>query len=129
MKNMTIAILTGLLLTTVPKWTVKAQEPILRKVAATIYCSGTITADGSKVREGIAAVAPEHIGETVLIYTLERELLLIAECKDTGGATIKSGKVIDVYFDSKEAGQKFIDKTYENGGGGNVLIQFVQAEG
>ena len=98
-------------------------------MAATIYCSGHTTADGSKVREGICAVDPGNIGKTVLIYTLDRELLGIFEAKDTGGETIRNGSVIDVYFDSRESGQEFINRTYENGAKGKVLVQFIEAQG
>ncbi len=109
--------------------TVRAKEPELTEIHATIYCTGGTTADGSKVREGICAVAPEHIGETVLIYTLDRELLGIWEAKDTGGESIKKGNVIDVYFESEKAGKEFIDRTYENGAKGKVLVQYVPAAG
>ena len=105
------------------------KEPELKEVSATIYCSGHTTADGSKVREGICAVNPENIGKTVLIYTLDRELIGIFEAKDTGGATIRSGAVIDVYFESRESGQHFIEETYKNGAKGRVLVQFIDAEG
>jgi len=108
---------------------VKAEEPELKEMAATIYCSGHTTADGSKVREGICAVDPGNIGKTVLIYTLDRELLGIFEAKDTGGETIRNGSVIDVYFDSRESGQEFINRTYENGAKGKVLVQFIEAQG
>lgn len=108
---------------------VSAEEPQLERVNATIYCSGNTTADGSPIREGICAVAPDHIGQTVLIYTLDRELLGIWEAKDTGGQTIKDGHVIDVYFSSEDAGKEFIRKTYENDAHGKVLIQYVDADG
>ncbi|MBE5846210.1 MAG: hypothetical protein E7300_00860 [Lachnospiraceae bacterium] len=122
-------MLTILTLTLLFGKTVNAEEPELVEVNATIYCSGTTTADGSPIREGICAVAPEHIGETVLIYTLDRELLGIWEAKDTGGESVKKGNVIDVYFESEKAGKEFIDRTYENGAMGKVLVQYVPAAG
>lgn len=108
---------------------VNAEEPELVEVNATIYCSGTRTADGSLVREGIAAAAPEHIGQTLLIYTLDRELIGIWECKDTGGETIRKGQTIDVYFENEKNGKDFINKTYEDGARGRVLVQYVDAAG
>ena len=105
------------------------EEPELVEANATIYCSGSRTADGSPVREGICAAAPEHIGQTVLIYTLDRELIGIWECKDTGGETIRKGKTIDVYFETEKNGKDFIKKTYEDGANGRVLVQYIDAEG
>lgn len=107
----------------------ETKEPELKEMAATIYCTGKTTADGSKAREGICAVDPENMGKTVLIYTLERELIGIFEAKDTGGRTIQNGTVIDVFFESRESGQHFIEETYKDGAKGRVLVQFIDAEG
>ena len=79
---------------------------------ATAYCSGEITADGSRVREGICAAKKEWIGLTAAVY-LDKlredgthgpgEFLGYYEIRDTGGnELIKNGQCIDIYNPSLE---------------------------
>lgn len=82
-------------------------------------CAGTITATGATVREGIAAVTAEHLGDCALIYTEDGELIGLYECLDkigTGRST-----VIDVWMPSNEAGQELVSKY-----GTKVKVLFVE---
>lgn len=83
------------------------EEPVWLPMEATAYCSGEITADGSRVREGICAAKKEWIGLTAAVYLDELrkdgtngpgEFLGYYEIRDTGGnELIKNGQAIDIY--------------------------------
>lgn len=77
------------------------EEPVIFKVKATAYCTGTTTATQCRVREGIIAGKPEWFGKVAAIYEADGdnlgEFLGYFECLDTGGEAIKQGKVIDIY--------------------------------
>ena len=110
----------------------RAEEPEIIEMLATGYCDGTTCADGSKVHKGVCAVAPERIGQTAIIYTADgSEVLGIMECRDTGGQTIRSGKVIDVYFPTMEEVNEFAKRVYaaDETKKGRVRVQFLYAEG
>ena len=107
-------------------------------VMTTGYCHGTITATGTKPREGICAVRREWIGKTALVWEYgadgtQGEFLGYWECLDTGfGAdsdgdgigSIEEGKVIDMYFPTEEQVADWMELT-----GGKVYIQLIDAEG
>lgn len=80
-------------------------EPFL--IEATAYCDKGITADGSKVRDGIIAGKKEWIGKQAVIYTVREdglpEYMGIYEFKDTGGdQRIREGSCIDIWVESEE---------------------------
>lgn len=110
------------------KMSVKAMEyPEPYKIRCTVYTApeGAVTADGSKVREGIIAGKREWLGYTAIIYTLDYELIGIYEFKDTGGSkSLKNGTSVDVFCKDLDACKDWI-KTY----GDYVLIQVIYAEG
>ena len=99
---------------------------------------GDITADGSKVREGIVAGKREWLGYTCIIYENDNgkigDLIGIYEFKDTGagidtdcdgkGDSIKKGLSIDVYRDTLERCYEWIDQY-----GDYVYIQVVYGVG
>lgn len=107
-------------------------------ILTTAYCHGTITATGRVPRRGVCAVREEWIGKTVLVWECTDsntmgEFLGIWECLDTGfGAdsdddgigSIQEGRVIDMYFPTKEEVQEWMEIT-----GGRVYVQMVDAEG
>lgn len=107
------------------------EEPEWRPMEATAYCSGEITADGSRVREGICAAKKEWIGLTAAVYLDElREdgthgpgtFLGYYEIRDTGGnELIKNGQCIDIYNPSLEWCINFGRK--------NVWVVLMEGEG
>ena len=121
---------------------VKAQNkyPTPELIRCTVYTAkeGAITADGSKVREGIVAGKREWLGYTCIIYENDNgkvgNLIGIYEFKDTGagidtdgdgkGDSIKKGKSIDVYRDTLDRCYDWIDQY-----GDYVFIQVVYAVG
>lgn len=98
---------------------------------ATAYCRGEITADGSRVREGICAAKKEWIGLVAAVYLDEvkedgshgpGEFLGYYEIKDTGGnELIKNGQAIDIYNPSLEWCINFGRK--------NVWVKLTKGEG
>lgn len=70
------------------------ELPVIR---CTCYCTGTITATGKRVREGMISSSREHFGQSANLYTEAGELIGTFVCEDTGGKPIKQGKVLDVY--------------------------------
>lgn len=88
------------------------KEPVWIPMEATAYCSGEITADGSRVREGICAAKKEWIGMTAAVYldSVAEDgvhgpgvFLGYYEIKDTGGnELIQNGQAIDIYNPSLE---------------------------
>lgn len=100
-------------------------EPFL--IESTAYCHGEITADGSKVRLGIAAAKKEWLGLTAVLYEVKQDgtigaVLGYYEIKDTGGDDqIKNGTCIDIYMPEEEDCIRY--------GRQQVYIQLVYAEG
>lgn len=74
-----------------------AEIMALPVIRCTCYCTGTITATGKRVREGMIASSREHFGQSANLYTESGELIGTFVCEDTGGKPIKQGKVLDVY--------------------------------
>lgn len=78
------------------------------EMKATAYCLRGQTASGTQTRYGICASKKEWIGRTVSIYTKYNGFYLgTYVIEDTGGEAIKSGKVIDLWFPSKELCDQF----------------------
>ena len=119
---------------------VHAQYPTPQLMRCTVYTGyeGSVTADGSKVREGIVAGKSEWLGYTCIIYENNNgkvgKLIGIYEFKDTGagidtdgdgkGDSIKNGKSIDVYRNNLDRCYDWVDKY-----GDYVFIQIVKAAG
>lgn len=78
---------------TVPDPTVMSL-PLIR---CTCYCTGSITATGKRVQEGMIASSRDHFGQSANLYTETGEYIGTFVCEDTGGKPIKQGKVLDVY--------------------------------
>jgi 3D (Asp-Asp-Asp) domain-containing protein len=113
-------------------------EPQL--IRCTVYTAeeGDITADGSKVREGIVAGKREWLGYTCIMYENDNgeigDLIGIYEFKDTGagidtdgdgkGDSIKKGLSIDVYRDTLERCNEWIEEY-----GDYVFVQIVYGVG
>jgi len=113
-------------------------EPQL--IRCTVYTAeeGDITADGSKVREGIVAGKREWLGYTCIMYENNDgkigDLIGIYEFKDTGagidtdgdgkGDSIKKGLSIDVYRDTLDRCYEWIEEY-----GDYVFIQVVYGVG
>lgn len=74
-----------------------AEIMALPVIRCTCYCTGTITATGKRVREGMIASSREHFGQKANLYTESGEHIGTFVCEDTGGKPIKQGKVLDVY--------------------------------
>lgn len=106
------------------------NEPVLMRATVYTASEGNITADGSKVREGIIAGKREWLGYTALIYSVDEdgsigEFIGYYEVKDTGGHEgLKDGSRIDVYRDSLERCNEWIS-TY----GDYVYIKLIWAVG
>lgn len=101
------------------------EDPFL--IESTAYCHGEITADGSRVREGIAAAKKEWMGLTAILYEVQEDgtigpLIGFYEIKDTGGDyRIKDGTCIDIYMPEEEECIRY--------GRQQVYIQLVYAVG
>ncbi|MCM1039823.1 MAG: hypothetical protein NC434_10915 [Ruminococcus sp.] len=101
------------------------SEPFL--IESTAYCYGETTADGSRVRPGIAAAKREWMGLTAILYEVGAdgsigEVIGLYEIKDTGGdPRIKNGTCIDIYIPDEDACIEY--------GRQQVYIQLVAAEG
>lgn len=97
---------------------------------ATAYCLEGITASGKEVREGICASGhQEWLGKTCIIYQRLPdgkigEVIGIYEIEDTGC----NEYVIDVWMPEDKC-QDFMDKVYEDGCGGKVYAQIMEASG
>ena len=116
----------------------KYPKPQLMRCTVYTGYEGALTADGSKVREGIVAGKREWLGYTCIIYENNNgkvgKLIGIYEFKDTGagidtdgdgkGDSIKRGKSIDVYRDSLDRCYDWVDQY-----GDFVFVQIVYAVG
>lgn len=115
-----IALMLGVFALVAPVQQAKAEE--LKDMYITCYCPescpGEITYTGAHVREGIAAVTEEHIGDAAVIYTLDGECLGIWECLDKIG-TGKSN-VIDIWVPSMDKVKGYMEQTQ-----GKVKVTFI----
>jgi 3D (Asp-Asp-Asp) domain-containing protein len=85
--------------------TVPAGKPL--SFTATAYCSGTRTASGAKVTEGIAAADPSlvPIGSVIRVSGLERRYNGVYTVMDTGSKV--RGRQLDLYVRDCEAATRF----------------------
>ena len=109
-------------------------SPKLMRVTCYTAPEDAITADGSKVREGIVAGKREWLGYTAILYDKNMRLIGFFEVKDTGagidtdndgvGDSIKNGKSIDVYRDSLEGCYEWAEEY-----GDYLYVQIVKGSG
>lgn len=95
------------------KWSevFESTEVEWHKMHTTAYCLHGVTGSGGTTHKGIAACDP-YLGQIAMIYTLDGEFLGMFEVTDTGGTdAIRSGKVIDVWFDTLEECKEWMSKT------------------
>lgn len=82
-------------------------------------CPGEITYTGAKVREGIAAVRPEHIGDYAMVYTVSGDFIGGFECLDKLGTGHKG--VIDIWKPDMASARELMALTR-----GRCLIRFIK---
>ena len=100
------------------------EEIEFETLHTTGYLITGTTATGGTTRPGIGA-NNKHVGELAVCYTLEGEYLTTIEITDTGGSEgMKSGKVLDVWFESKEEAKEWMRRT-----GGKIKVRWIQGEG
>lgn len=108
---------------------VKADEIEVYHTWATAYCLTGTTAAGTYTTEGrTVAGKPEWIGSTMVLWIDDGDGLIKPEnyigtflVEDTGGETIRSGRVIDVYISDYDRAVQFGSK--------RVVFQIIKAEG
>lgn len=91
----------------------KASE--IRSAWATAYCLTGKTASGTWTTEGRTVAGQRiHFGKRVFIWLDDGSGQILADnflgsyvIEDTGGETIRSGKVLDIYMPDKEACVEF----------------------
>ncbi len=98
----------------------------LEKVKFTCYCPescpGTVTASGTKVREGIMASNREHLGDCAMVYLTDGTFLGYYESLDVGGTDgIRRGDVIDVWTPSLPRAKELMALTR-----GEVMITWIE---
>lgn len=94
---------------------------------ATAYCINGVTASGEWTREGICASKSEYIDDYIFVYQKLPDgsvgkLIGFYECKDTGGAAVANGQIVDIWKPNMNECQAFMDTVYEDGCGGQVYI-------
>lgn len=82
---------------------IEPMEVEMYRMKATAYCLKGQTASGINVREGIVASKPEWIGRKMTVYLADKDgnpsqLLGTYDVEDTGGESIRSGRVIDIWM-------------------------------
>ena len=88
----------------------ETQEEYI-SMTATAYCIDGTTATGTHTRSGICAGKREWFGKTAVVYADNHgeigDLIGIYKVEDTGGSTIRSGKVLDIWVPSYEEAIQF----------------------
>lgn len=84
----------------------EAPHGELHSMIATAYCLTGSTATGTTPRLGVAASRPSWFGRTVRVYTNANgqpgTLIGTYTIKDTGGAPIWNGSVIDIWLPTED---------------------------
>lgn len=126
MKRFLIALIIAFLM--IKPTTVQAETEF-HTAWATAYCLKGETATGTQATEGrTVASKPEWFGKTMIMFVDDGDGLMKPEnyigtyiVEDTGGKTIRSGKVIDVYIEDYDRAIEFGSK--------RVIFMLVDAEG
>ena len=85
-------------------------------------CPGTVTASGTKVREGIIASSRDHLGDCAMVYLTDGTFLGYYEALDIGGTDgIRNGYVIDVWAPSLAKARELMALTE-----GEVYIEWIE---
>lgn len=75
---------------------------MFHRMKATAYCLKGKTATGCHTRKGICAASSEHFGQLAMVYEDDGgypgDFIGYFECKDTGGKSVSSGYVIDLWL-------------------------------
>lgn len=92
------------------------------EMQATAYCLTGTTASGQQTRTGIVASKPEWIGKKMMIFLKDKDgnqstFLGTYEVADTGGKSIASGKVVDIWMKDRDTCLQF--------GRRNVIVYLV----
>lgn len=114
----TIAVI--LLLALFPK-VARAQERYHLTCYCPESCPGTITYTGTTVREGVAAVHPDHIGDVAVVYTTSGNFIGRFICEDRLG-TGRRG-VIDIWKPDLASAKDLMALTE-----GRCLVKFFSQE-
>lgn len=102
----------------------RAEETQLQgiEMQATAYCLTGTTASGQQTRYGIVASKPEWIGKKMMIYLKDKDgkqgsFLGTYEVADTGGNSIRTGSVVDIWMPTRDECMQF--------GRRNVIVYLV----
>ena len=105
-------IMLGIGVDTVMDLTVKAQEAHTEttgtyiRMKATAYCLNGTTATQTKTRPGICAGKREWFGKYAVVYADNNgeigDLIGVYRVEDTGGESIRSGRVLDIWMPTEE---------------------------
>ena len=109
-----------LLLALFPK-VARAQERYHLTCYCPESCPGTITYTGTTVREGVAAVHPDHIGDVAVVYTTSGNYIGRFICEDKLG-TGRRG-VIDIWKPDLASAKDLMALTE-----GRCLVKFFSQE-
>lgn len=102
----------------------ESNEVEFEEMHTTAYMVSGITATGTHTHAGICACNTRH-GELAIVYSMEGEYLGMFECVDSGDTDgLRSGKVIDVWFETYEECKEWMTITK-----GKCKVYWVQGEG
>lgn len=133
MKNrISMILVTCLLLMTCMRASASSPLDDTEQIKTTAYMLDGVTASGCEVRSGICAGqewmvkdAIEKDGSWVaMLWTEDGEFLGYFEVLDTGGEPIRSGNVLDVWFETYEECHEWMVTTQ-----GKCLVKYVWAVG
>lgn len=131
MKKLIIILISIILISYSIKINANIEQPELIKMRSTAYILKGKTSSGQEVREGICAVGnPSYFGKTIIVYqrlphNKLGKCLGIFEALDTGC----NEYVIDVWFETLDEAQNWMDKVYDNNCNGKIFIQVLDAKG
>lgn len=101
----------------------------MQKMYTTAYCLHGVTANGGTTRPHIAACNP-HLGDVAIIYSVDGEYLYTAEITDKGITNgLIAGNVIDVWFDTYEEAEEWMQLTSTDNGKSIVYVLWVSGKG
>ena len=95
-------------------------------VRCTCYLpTGNRTTDGTIPYEGICASNQEHLGQVVVVWTQDMELVGYFECRDTGShEDLQNGSRIDIFRNDMNDVRE-----WQSTVGDYVIVQWIKGEG